>query len=238
MRLVHIENDIEIELCENLVTVLCLEKTKLFSDYVSQLWSQYNGAEGNFILSEKDKELDISKNIIMIINPYDISCNNKKIITRIHQEISEIARCEYIEQVSYINQMMVQLLEDLSYKVPYHVEYNLETKIEDLLKIYDLKMEENADSLLEKIIDYIRITHQVLKVDVFVFVNLKMYLDSDELESLYKHCSYEKIKLLLIEGYYKSRLDAEKCWIIDKDLCIIEIDELTAHCQCDDSVIT
>ena len=72
-------------------------------------------------------------------------------------------------------------------------------------------------------IDYIRAYNKICKVSVFIFVNLKDYLESYELEQLYEFSEYEKLNLLLIEGHFSDVLDQEKNLIYDKDMCIITV---------------
>lgn len=43
------------------------------------------------------------------------------------------------------------------------------------------------------------------------------------MEQLYEFVFYEKIYLISIESIFIKRLEGEKCWILDKDLCIIEM---------------
>ena len=57
----------------------------------------------------------------------------------------------------------------------------------------------------------------------YVFVGLKQYLPISELERLYEYVFYEKINLIIIESIYTPLINGEKGWIIDKDLCIIDL---------------
>ena len=50
----------------------------------------------------------------------------------------------------------------------------------------------------------------------------------EELKYLYEFAVYEKINIIVIESIQSEALIGEKGWILDKDLCIIELNELTA----------
>ena len=237
MRLVYKELDLEINLEENTNYVIYIERPDLFTRFVENLWRQQNGEEGAFLLSDGVKEYAIAKEIQVIVNPFDISCNQKKVITRLYQDIANIALDEYSEELKFFQQQSIQFIDKLAQKVPYQLEYNPEFGIEELLKLFDVKISSDTGTLAERIIDYLRIVHQVMKQHIFIFINLKAYLSEEELLLLYESCFYEKIYVILVENVCKNdSLNKEKFWIIDKDLCIIKPDELTAHSQCDGSV--
>lgn len=56
-----------------------------------------------------------------------------------------------------------------------------------------------------------------------VFIGLKQYLTTDELKQLYEFVYYEKINLIIIESFHSPHIHGEKCWLLDKDLCIIDL---------------
>ncbi len=68
--LVNTFYDFEIELIENEIVVLSIKSPNAYQKILHDLWTQYNGIEGSFILSENSKELKISKNIECIYNPF------------------------------------------------------------------------------------------------------------------------------------------------------------------------
>lgn len=93
--------------------------------------------------------------------------------------------------------------------------------MQDILKIAEVKVNIQAQTLLEKIIEYIKLCDQLLKQHIFVFLNLKVFLTRQEIEELYKECFYRKIHLILIEASHINRIEVEKTCIIDKDNCVI-----------------
>ena len=69
---------------------------------------------------------------------------------------------------------------------------------------------------------------QICHIRSFVCVNLKSFFSKEELKYLYEFAVYEKINIIVIESIQSEALIGEKGWILDKDLCIIELNELTA----------
>ena len=75
----------------------------------------------------------------------------------------------------------------------------------------------------ERIITYIKLMHQICNIELFVFYNLKDYFNSEKIELFYKDCLYEKINIIIIESSKSEKIKYEKYYILDNDLCIIEI---------------
>ena len=147
----------------------------------------------------------------------------KKIQNKLLANLKDIAvdSEHYLLTNDLIGQNIVYI-EKLIESIDYSIEYNNMPDINSLLKIFEIKLKPDYDSVLEKIIEYIKVVNRFLNINSFVFLNLKSYLTNDELEPFYKDCFYNKINLLLIESSLSEhRLDCEKYRIIDKDLCEI-----------------
>lgn len=223
MKLVNSELAIQIELSENYMQYLTIENPSVFAKAVQDIWNQSNGRDGNFLLSEGGKELSFAKNCFFISNPFDVNCNERKIITKLYQELNENALDLYITQKSELNMQIQQFLYAVLNTVPYHLTSNESIEIPELLKAFDVKIYSEAEELLEIIIDYLRAMKRICGYRVAIFLNIKQYLDEKQLKSLYEICSYEKIYFLNIEGAKSVSYDNEKYVIIDKDLCIIDV---------------
>ncbi len=223
MKLVYPIVDLHLLFQENMVQVVSVEEPHLFTAMVSDLWRQASGESGEFILSDGDKLKNISKELEVIINPFAMNCNEKKVLNKLYQEIVDVMETD-VEKISIINSEIVALLSKMETKLPYPLNYNLEMDIISLIKLYNIRIEDTSIEFVDRMIDYLRIYHQICRVEHFVFVNLKQYLTADELKGLYEFACYEKLNLILLEGRYQSKSTGEKNWIIDKDRCIIEID--------------
>lgn len=127
-----------------------------------------------------------------------------------------------------INGVLIDYLEKLMNGVPYHLTFDLDLDIGSILKGYNVLMEDTDCSLLEKLMEYMRAMSQICHIRSFVCVNLKSFFSKEELKYLYEFAVYEKINIIVIESIQSEALIGEKGWILDKDLCIIELNELTA----------
>lgn len=222
MKLVERERGLEIEFKENVVSVIVLENVADRLPFVEELYSQVLGKEGNWLLVENEKNYELSKKVEMILEPFSLELNNKKAKTKLYQDIKIIAQDDFFLQGIELHGHICTYLENLLGKIPYPVKYEEEWNIQELLKAYGVELEEEADSICEKIFHYIKLMNQVCGIRIFITVNLKQYLTEKQIMELYKLAKYSKIQLVLIEFNLSSkRMECEDIFILDKDRCII-----------------
>ncbi|MCR4567659.1 MAG: type II-A CRISPR-associated protein Csn2 [Pseudobutyrivibrio sp.] len=222
MRLLNRKYNLEFELHENHVLEIICENKIAFRTLVYDLTCETSGGEGEWILSDNENEYNLAKLADVIINPFAISCNDRKILSAIYKELHVISEQLYPEQLAEANSKMINYIDSILVDVPYALEYEPIVDIEGIFKLYDVKFEDEFSSILDRLVIYIKTVSQVLRKKVFFFVNLKSYLDDEEIEMLYKEASYSKSSLIMIESSDSNKLEAEKKLLIDSDLCIIE----------------
>jgi len=74
LKLVHEDLNSIIEFKENVNNVIVVENPSMFCKLIEDLNRQLIGEEGGFVLSQEDKVIDISKNIILLT---DMFCNGQ-----------------------------------------------------------------------------------------------------------------------------------------------------------------
>jgi CRISPR-associated protein Csn2 len=221
LKFVYADYDLSVEFEENKVNVLVIESPTVYSKLINDLIMQTNGDLGGFVLSEAESILKIDKEIEFIFNPFTVDLNNRKILNKLYQELNSIGNEELIEETYQVHGKIIDYLDVLSNKVPYNLKFNLEMDIPSLLKAYSLEIDESGESLLNKLVDYIRAMHQICRISIFIFLNIKQYLTDMEIQQLYEFVFYEKVNILLLESKFDKQLSNECVIILDKDLCQI-----------------
>lgn len=223
MKLVYPEYQLELPLAENQIMVLSIENPRMYAAMVGDLWRQSQGEEGGFILSDRDKIIPISKELECVFNPFGLDCNDKKVVNKLYTELKEQAEENLSCESAKMNREILSYLDKVLLQVPYSLDYDVDFDLVSLLKIYGVKIENVQGTLLEKIVEYIKVLSRVCHIKIFVFVGLKQYLTMNELEQLYEFVFYEKISLIIIESVHSECISGEKCWLFDQDFCIIEL---------------
>lgn len=202
---------------------IVIENPIMFSKITGDFYAQVNSKEGNIILSEDNKEIAISKFCEMIWNPFAVDINNKKIMSILYQEMQDICNTLYMEQSNAINSSLVNFFDSVIEEMPYNLDYLYDIDWIGLFKLFKVGISEETESLVNRLIDYLKVVKKALGIILIVFIDIKSYLNSDELEELYKSASYEKISILNITSKEHYKSSKEKRFLIDKDLCFIDL---------------
>lgn len=223
MRLVDPDRGIHITFAENMANVLVVESKAEFADIISELLEQECGHEGAFILSDDNQSLPIAKAADLLLTPFTLDFQNKKIVNRLHQELGMIANEEMSGDIGEINAMIVSLMDRLTYHYPYAITYNLDVDIFALLKLYAVSIDDASDGLLERLCNYMKIMSRLCGIRLFIFVNLSSFLGENDFSALYEMMAYEKMTILLLENSVRKWHECEIVDIIDKDHCLIHL---------------
>ncbi|MBR4026754.1 MAG: type II-A CRISPR-associated protein Csn2 [Lachnospiraceae bacterium] len=181
---------------ENKVNVLVIENPIIYTKFLENLMSQIEN--GFILLSEGEKRLQIHKCTSIIHSPLCIDLNNKKILSYLYKEMKELSSENFFEKEN-VNSTIISYLEELIIKVPYPVTLDLNLDEMSLYKLYNVRIEIEELTLMEKIIYYIQLEKMLCKTQLLVFVNLKAFFSSEQLQEIYKMAFYNKISILLLE---------------------------------------
>ena len=226
MKIVHKDFEYNIKINEDRINLIVIENKKAFLKYTEEIYNQCNISDemGDFVLSDdKGKELKISKCIDIIIDFYSIDINNKKILTKLYNQLSSIANENemYIE-TGKINSRIIRYIDLIINESDYPLEYNIDFNISDLFKITGIKFDISYENTLEKICDYMDVSSRFLGKKIFVFVNIRTFFEKEEIIELYNFAKYNKIFIIMIENEISYKIDEyENVFILDKDLCEI-----------------
>lgn len=204
------------------VVNLSIENPKLFSDIIFNLWHQTNGQEGEIIVMDGAREVAIGKQVSFITNPFSINCNDKKIMAALYKEMNQLVVDNFYEQYCRTNSIVVGFIDELINKVPYYLTFEPDMKVGDLLKIYDVRISTDNESIVTIMIDYMRALKDICGISIFIVLSLKQYMTIEQLKDIYEFCFYHKIYLINIEGHFTRKVWGERCVIIDETLCVIE----------------
>lgn len=222
MKLVHSELSGELLKDKTIFTEWIIESPELFARYLQELYGQYAKCEGKFVLSQDIKELDISKYVEIITDPFAVDLNGRKIIDKLYTELNELSKTEMMyTKTLQLAQHIQEYLLDLESNTNHILQFNSEIDITGLLKTMDVKIEDYTEKFFERLVCYIKNVIGVLSVKVFVFINLRSYLTDNQMEELIQEITYQEVHALFIENQERTCLKGGIRYIIDKDGCEI-----------------
>lgn len=111
---------------------------------------------------------------------------------------------------------------ELSSTAPVDVAFTELSSTDALLKLFNFAVDVENYDFVEKITEYISLSDRLFGKRLFILLNLKSALTTEEQSEFFKLMSYKKINVLLIENKVSERCaENEKIRIIDSDLCEI-----------------
>ena len=221
MRLVNTEYNLDLQFVEKNIVTLVIESPDIYLDFLTRLCKQADGGDEFCVLSENDKELKFDKTACILTDLLHIDINDRKLLGKLYQDIEGEVLNADAEQFRTLKTEMERMVLSVCEKSEYSLTYTPEPAISGLFKMYDLRFDTDEDDFCSKIVDAVRIYHRILGMTLFVMVNLRMYLSNEKAENLLKTLTYENINILCIERFEPNKLDIEKHFILDEDLCLI-----------------
>ena len=222
MKLVHSELSGEILSDDMAFTEWIIESPKYFSEYLQELCFQCEKGEGRFVLSQGNQECEISKHVEVMIDPFAVDINSRKILNKLYASLEKIAREEEmytktLELTAYIHEYLMQLEQQTNYILS----FNDNLEMTDILKAVGVRHEEIEDNFFEKLIRYVKIAVEVLSTKVFVLVNIRSYLTDEQVQELIQETVYQEAQILFVENQERACMQGGMRYIIDRDGCEI-----------------
>lgn len=223
MKLVSPQYNISLTFEENKAVLLIIEEKRLRLELVDALYQQCMGEDSGFVLSEGAQILKMSKAADMLMNPFSVDCNNRKILTKLYQEIETCGNEDFYEEKEKINREIIVFFDKIMMNVSYDIATKLELDLVELCKLYQVRLENAGNTLVEKIIEYIKIMSQLCAVKLFILLNFTLYLNKEEIKAMCEFASYRKVHILFVEYIVPVDIEIKNGCIIDEDGCIIEL---------------
>lgn len=221
MKLIHAEMERIIEFNNGYVNELVIENKKQFMEMVKDITIQSEGSKGNFVLSIKDKPVELSKYADVTIQFAPFQINRKSLLTKLYSAIEQKALLaeNFIkteEILSKLEQYIHYLAEDFSVEIDCQ-----RIAIGPIIKALTPEIEESDKSTIEKVFDYMQMVREFDKDRLFIMVNMRTYFTDTEMELFIESVCLHDFKVLLMESTAFSVLSNVKRYIIDADLCEI-----------------
>ena len=151
-----------------------------------------------------------------------LDINNKKNVNALIRLVKKSHQEDIKNSINVLNRFLKDLFNNIRLEIPFSIIENIELEEDDILKLMDIKIEDNDQNLLERINTYIQTSFELRNIKIFVFYGLFSLLEDQEINSLIKNCKYYDIIVVDIENInIQTNSDFHKL-ILDKDICLIK----------------
>lgn len=161
----------------------------------------------------------------LIIDPFSIDMNSKRLRSKIESCVrDELDSEDYYLRIRESESILKTVVAEVSDSLPFEISLDLELDSTKILKMIELSLIDDSESLMQRVLNHIRMSKIFLKTDLFIIVNLTSYVDTEVLSELYQMLDYLKVDCLLIENKTHPSVMGEKVVLYDKDMCEIRYD--------------
>ena len=173
--------------------------------------------QDNISFMENNDLINLDNKISIIYNYINFEFESKKITTSIFNIINSNIDEKRKDKINKLYNKLKNIYINIIGDIELNLDIQEDFKIEDISKLMKPKIV-SKQSLIENLLLLIDIESE-LKIDkLIIFINLKDYLENNELIELYKYSLYKDVKILLIDNNKHITNNLEKKLLIDEDL--------------------
>ena len=155
--------DISLESGENDVNIVCIENVELYRHFYEL--SLFDKTIEYFLLFiEEGKKLDSGKIATIINDPILFDINSRPVLSKVYADIGEVAAENMIENLFRIQEKHIEFLDTVSNMLTYDISYDLDFKTDAILKLHNVKLMDDSESSIDRLITYIKIAGRLLRL--------------------------------------------------------------------------
>ena len=219
MKIVHPKINSRIEISDQRISVLVIEKPDFLYELLTDIKHQMNNLEGDTVLSIHDEPVRFHKHVELVTDPLAIEMNNRTIIKKLVIAMEKCGHDDiYYERTQKLMAEIETYINDLSLNFDADIECH-DISLQQILKAAELTVVDQYDRLVDKIYAYMELVREFEGDKLFIFVNLSSYIGKEELQKFTDTITGHSFQVLLIDSRDFERLENENRLIVDCDLC-------------------
>lgn len=222
MKLAHIALENQIDFKDDKIVFWDIEDIQIYYEFVKELKNQIDGEDGKFVLSNNLKSLKLDSNAEIIVGPFDMAFDSKKIANLISKRIVKTAvEDEYFIKFQTIDKSIMEYLRNLIIDADLPVEVG-PIEIENLIKASSFKTSE-SNSFYDNLVNYVSLLLNLSKPKLLILVDIKRYIKPESFTQFLHFLQYEDINVLFIDCFLRKILNnGARTYFLDKDHCEFE----------------
>ncbi len=212
--------DNQIRLNKENIQVIEIENKKTFYRLVKDLYSIKNNEKLNeiYFFDDNNQEINMYDKVELYINFFDLELNSKKNLNMLNKNIVNNINDQEKNEILNNFKKLYKSFNKILFNVDIPIILNNDITIEDIVKFFKISINKHND-LLDNLLLLIELEKTLKINEILFFINLKQYLNKEELIELYKYSIYNEITIVLIDSQsYGIKLEYENKLIIDENL--------------------
>lgn len=201
---------------------IIIENKEIYRRTALFLFLEFN-TDGPISFFNDATSIDAEDICYPMMNVLDLDLNTKKNLNALTKLLKKTYYDSLKDDITNLKEKIINIVKTIALELDINLIASDDIKTDDLFKIMDIRFNDEKETYLEQLINYIFVINELQKKNVFITVHLLEYLEEEDIEMLIKELSYKEIILINIEtNQLNKKFASEKTFIIDKDCCFLE----------------
>lgn len=194
-----------IDMRDSYVLALHIANQSLFARVVSALLSGQGeqASEPYTLWGDDGKELCASNVLLPIANPFDLPWKHRRLLGALYSRLEEalLVDEDLRLEMQELHSEMMSCVNQIGFRFNAEYDFGVEWELRHYLKAFDYGIGfQEANSLLDNLIQFVDLAADVAFDMVLLFVNLKTFLGKNDLAELYERMIFRGIRAILVEN--------------------------------------
>lgn len=202
----------ELLILDTPIIEIAFENEIAYRNFICELDSQ-------LIYSEDNQQVDLSKKMIRIANPFDLEINNRKIIAQLYKKISNRLTDNQKSEITNIEMSLFKFLDQLLMDDEMSLNYSTEVNFLDILSMCKVEFKTiDYKSYLEMLTHYLKINNEYNHTSIVISNGLLSVLTEEEIRLL--EIELKLLNMNIIDISINTNSKKTKKIFIDEDWCV------------------
>ena len=204
------------------VSVLEVHNRRLFARICQSLASELDGeAMEPYALWDDEGRRSSRNYFLFVFNPFELPWSERALMGEVLERVEGmfLAEDDVRQEIEAVGRALSERVASLGLRLQSDYAFEVQWEMRKYLKAFDFGVEVDPfDALLDNLIKFLKFASDAAFEKQLVFVNLKNFLEPDEVQEFYRQAVFLELNVLLLENVPDDAVfEYERKMCIDKD---------------------
>ena len=204
------------------VSVLEVHNRRLFARICQSLASELDSeALEPYALWNGEDRRSSRNYFLFVFNPFELPWSERALMGEVLERVEDmfLAEDDVRQEIEAVGRALSERVASLGLRLQSDYAFEVQWEMRKYLKAFDFGVEVDPfDALLDNLIKFLKFASDAAFEKQLVFVNLKNFLEPDEVQEFYRQAVFLELNVLLLENVPDDAVfEYERKMCIDKD---------------------
>lgn len=211
-----------LDLGSDAVSVLEIHNRTLFSRVCQSLFSELDDeALEPYAFWDDDERRSSRNQFLFVFNPFALPWSERVLIGEVLERVEGmfLSEDDVRQEIETAGRTLSERVAALGLRLQSDYAFDVQWEMRKYLKAFDFSVDvDSSDMLLDNLIKFLKFASDASFKKQLVFVNLKNFLETEEVQEFYRQAIFSELNVLLLENVPDgASFEFERKMCIDKD---------------------